>query len=293
MTLQSMTGFARETGVTGTQAWVWELKSVNARGLDVRLRVPPGLDAVGDQARKQLLATFTRGTINATLTVTSESTTAHPRINGESMLALLTSLAAIDLPDGIGPLTFDGLLRTPGVIEMTEDAGPAPEVLHADVLAGLERCVAGLEKARLEEGQALEVILKRQMDTIATLTAEAEAHPARTPEAIRARLAEQVAALMATHAGLDQARLHQEAAILAVKADIREEVDRLKAHIDQLRKLLEAGGSTGRKLDFLAQEFGREASTLCAKAGDIDLSRIGLELRTVVDQVREQVQNVE
>jgi uncharacterized protein (TIGR00255 family) len=291
--LQSMTGFARQTGVTGLHNWVWELKSVNARGLDVRVRVPPGLDLIGDEARKRLLGSFSRGTINAALTFASDGTTPRPRINAEALHTLLASLAAVDLPDGIGPLSFDGLLAVRGVVEVSEDAGVSPELMARPLLAGLDQAVIGLRAARQAEGKALAAVLNRQMITITELTHAAESHPARAPEAIRARLAEQVAALMASATGLDQARLHQEAAMLAVKADIREEIDRLKAHIDALRTLLGAGGSTGRKLDFLAQEFGREASTLCAKAGDVTVSRIGLDLRTVVDQLREQVQNVE
>ena len=291
--LQSMTGFARQTGVTGLHNWVWELKSVNARGLDVRVRVPPGLDLIGDEARKRVLAGFARGTINVTLTLSSEGTMPRPRINAEALHALLGSLAAMELPDGIGPLSFDGLLGVRGVVEVSEDAGIAPELMAKPLLAGLDQAIASLRMARQAEGKALAAVLHRQMAMIAQLTHAAETHPARAPEAIRARLVEQVAALMANATGLDQARLHQEAAILAVKADIREEIDRLKAHLEALGLLLAADGSTGRKLDFLAQEFGREASTLCAKANDVTVSRIGLDLRTVVDQLREQVQNVE
>jgi uncharacterized protein (TIGR00255 family) len=291
--LQSMTGFARQTGVTDLQNWVWELKSVNARGLDVRVRVPPGLDLVGDEARKRLLGAFSRGTINATLTMSRAGTVPRPRINAEALHTLVASLAAGDLPDGIGPLSFDGLLAVRGVVEISEDAGLAPEAMAAPLLAGLDLATGSLKAARLAEGKALAAVLARQTKSIAELTEAAECHPARTPDAIKARLAEQVAALMASANGLDQARLHQEAAILAVKSDIREELDRLKAHIEALKILLATQGPVGRKLDFLAQEFGREASTLCAKANDVTLSRIGLDLRTVVDQLREQVQNVE
>lgn len=293
MALQSMTGFARRTGTADIQAWVWELKSVNARGLDVRLRVPPGLDLIGDEARKRVLAAFNRGTINGTLTLTSETSGALPRVNGEALRAVLASLSAVELPDGIAPLSFDGLLAVRGVVELSEHAGLSPEALQAPLLAGLDLAIADLKAARLEEGRALAAILDGQMKAVAALTAEIEAHPGRSPEATRQRLSEQVAALMAASAGLDQTRLHQEAAILAVKADIREELDRLKAHLDALKGLLAQGGHMGRKLDFLAQEFGREASTLCAKAGDVTVSGLGLELRTIVDQMREQVQNVE
>lgn len=291
--LQSMTGFARVTGLFGAGQWVWELKSVNARGLDVRVRVPTGLDLIGEEARKLLLASFARGTINANLSIGGETDTQQPRINAAALEALLASLAGVTFPPDMRPASVDGFLAVRGIVEVAEGVAPSVETLRPHLVEGLQRAVNVLREARRAEGAALGSVLQGQCDTIARLTNAADSHPARTPEAIKARLAEQVASLIAAYQGLDHNRLHQEAAILAVKADIREELDRLNAHIGALRDLLTSGGSVGRKLDFLAQEFGREASTLCAKAGDVTLSRIGLELRTVVDQLREQVQNVE
>jgi uncharacterized protein (TIGR00255 family) len=181
------------------------------------------------------------------------------------------------------------------VVELDEDAvDPGQdEALIAALKGGVAKLIQSLKAARSKEGQALAAVLGQQLDMIAALVAEAEANPARQPEAIRARLEVQIAELVDGKAALDPARLHQEAVLIAARADIREEIDRLRAHVDAARTLLQEGGSVGRRLDFLAQEFGREANTLCAKANDVSLSRIGLELKAVIEQFREQVQNVE
>lgn len=293
MAIESMTGFAREAGTAGVHAFAWEIRSVNGRGLDVRIRVPPGFETFSEAARKQLGAAFTRGTLHVSLAITSEAGTPRPRINQEALAALIEAAGQVRLPTGMAPASLDGLLAIRGVIEIAEEAEDVMAVLEAPVLEALERVVAALKQARLAEGRALEAIIAGHLDTIARLTVEAESHPGRSVEAIRARLAMQVTALLETGTALDAQRLHQEAALLAVRADIREEIDRLHAHVVALRELIAQGGPIGRKLDFLAQEFGRESSTLCAKAGDPGLSRIGLDLRTTVDQLREQVQNVE
>lgn len=293
MAIESMTGFAREAGTAGVHAFAWEIRSVNGRGLDVRIRVPPGFETFSEAARKQLGAAFTRGTLHVSLAITSEAGTPRPRINQEALAALIEAAGQVRRPAGMAPASLDGLLALRGVIEIAEEADDVMAVLEAPVLKALERVVAALKQARLAEGRALEAIIAGHLDTIARLTVEAESHPGRSIEAIRARLAMQVAALLETGTALDAQRLHQEAALLAVRADIREEIDRLHAHVVALRELIAQGGPIGRKLDFLAQEFGRESSTLCAKAGDPGLSRIGLDLRTTVDQMREQVQNVE
>ncbi len=293
MAIESMTGFARVAGTIGMHAWVWEVRSVNGRGLDVRVRVPPGFDSFSEAARKQFSAAFTRGTLHVSLAITSEASAPRPRINQDALAALIEAASQVKLPAGIAPATLDGLLAIRGVVEISEESGDALTVLEKPVLAALAETIAALKQARLAEGRALEAIISGHLDTIARLTVEAESHPGRSVEAIRARLAGQVTALLEAGNALEPQRLHQEAALLAVKADIREEIDRLHAHVAALRELLAQGGPIGRKLDFLAQEFGREASTLCAKAGDPGLSRIGLELRTTVDQLREQVQNVE
>jgi uncharacterized protein (TIGR00255 family) len=293
MAIESMTGFAREAGTAGAHAFAWEIRSVNGRGLDIRIRVPPGFDSLSDVARKQLSAGFTRGTLHVGLQVTSEAAPASPRINQEALAAVVGAVRQLSLPPGIAPATLDGLLAIRGVVEIAEQTQDVLGLLEKPALQALERSVAALKQARRAEGRALEAIIAGHLDQIAALTVEAESHPGRGPDAIRARLAAQVSALIDTGAALDPQRLHQEAAILAVRSDIREEIDRLHAHVAAARELLAKGGPIGRKLDFLAQEFGREASTLCAKAGDPILSRIGLDLRTVVDQLREQVQNVE
>lgn len=293
MAIESMTGFAREAGTVATHAFAWEVRSVNGRGLDVRVRVPPGFELFSEAARKLMSAAFSRGTLHVNLAITSAAAPARPRINQEALAALVEAAAAVPLPAGMAPASLDGLLAIRGVVEIAEEAEDAVSALEKPVLAALERLVASLKQARLGEGQALEAVIAGHLATIARLTGEAESHPARSVEAVKTRLAGQVAALLETGHSLDSQRLHQEAALLAVRADIREEIDRLHAHVAGLRELLAQGGPIGRKLDFLAQEFGRESSTLCAKAGDPGLSRIGLDLRTTVDQLREQVQNVE
>ncbi|WP_407520202.1 YicC/YloC family endoribonuclease [Methylobacterium oryzisoli] len=291
MSIASMTGFAREAGTTGAVQWAWEVRSVNGRGLDVRLRVPPGFDAVGEEARAQVQKRLSRGQCQLTLTLTRGEAQPRLRVDEALLASLLDSLSRLRLPEGVRPASLDGLLQVRGIIEV-EESREDPAVLQAELSAAAGRLADSLLAARREEGRALAALIDDQLTRIAALTEAAEACPARRPEAIRARLAAQVAALSEA-AGLDPDRLHQEAVLLAAKADVREEIDRLRAHVAAARDLVAAGGAIGRRLDFLAQEFGREANTLCAKANDIALSRIGLDLKAVVEQFREQVQNVE
>lgn len=293
MAIESMTGFAREAGTAGIHGWAWEIRSVNGRGLDLRVRVPPGFEALGEAARKRLSSAFARGTLHVNLAVTSDAGPPRPRINEAALSALIEAVARLPVGPGLAPPTYDGLLGIRGIVDYADETQDALGTVEAPALAGLEAAASALKDARSGEGRALEAIVRGQLDAIARLTGEAEVHPARSIDAVRARIATQVEALLGAANGLDPQRLHQEAALIAVRADIREEIDRLHAHVVALRELLDKGGPVGRKLDFLAQEFGREASTLCAKANDPGLSRIGLELRTVVDQMREQVQNVE
>lgn len=293
MAIESMTGFARAAGTVGIHAWAWEIRSVNGRGLDIRVRVPPGFEVLAEAARKRLTGAFARGTLHVNLQITSDAGPPRPRINEAALAGLLQAIARLPATDAVRPPSYDGLLGIRGVVELAEESEDTLTVIEAPVLAGLESVVLGLKEARAGEGRALEAVLSGHLETISRLTTQAEQHPARGVDAIRERIAAQVGALLEASQALDPQRLHQEAALLAVKADIREEIDRLHAHVAALRLLLDQGGPIGRKLDFLSQEFGREASTLCAKAGDAGLSRIGLELRTVVDQMREQVQNVE
>jgi uncharacterized protein (TIGR00255 family) len=293
MAIESMTGFARVAGTTGIHAWAWEIRSVNGRGLDVRVRVPPGFEILAEAARKRLTGAFARGTLHVNLSISSDARPPRPRINEAALAALLEAVARLPASDSIRPPSYDGLLGIRGVVELADESEDTLAAIEAPVLAALDAVVLALKEARASEGRALEALVTGQLESITRLTSEAELHPARGVDAIRERIAAQVKTLLEASQTLDPQRLHQEAALLAVRADIREEIDRLHAHVAALRVLLEQGGPIGRKLDFLSQEFGREASTLCAKAGDAGLSRIGLDLRTVVDQMREQVQNVE
>jgi uncharacterized protein (TIGR00255 family) len=295
MSIASMTGFAREAGVAGSYQWAWEIKTVNGRGLEVRVRTPAGLDAIGEEARSQILKALTRGQGQLNLSISKTSSAPKLRVNQEVLQSLLSAIGGLSLPDNVKPASLDGLLSVRGVVELDEDAldPNQDETLTMSLKAGITNLIQSLKSTRMKEGQALATVLSQQLDAIAKLVEEAEACPARRPEAIRTRLEAQIAELLDGKASLDPARLHQEAVLIAARADIREEIDRLRAHVDAARSLLQEGGSVGRRLDFLAQEFGREANTLCAKANDVALSRIGLELKAVIEQFREQVQNVE
>ncbi|MCC7347895.1 MAG: YicC family protein [Variibacter sp.] len=293
MALSSMTGFARTDGVSGAYVWSWELKSVNGKGLELRFRVPTGWDAVETAARTRAKA-LARGTVYANLTVRREGVAPVVRINEAALDAVVAAMKAVAGRIDARPAAVDGILGIKGVVEISE-AGESEEEHRAAeqaVLAGFDRAVAALVSMRETEGVSLHRVLDLRLTEIAALTARAEANPGRQPEAIKARLAEQIAALMET-ARFDSDRLHQEAILLATKADVREEIDRLVSHVDQARRLLAEGGPVGRRLDFLAQEFNREVNTLCSKSNDKELTTIGLELKNVVEQFREQVQNLE
>ncbi|MCX7900038.1 MAG: YicC family protein, partial [Methylocystis sp.] len=269
--------------------------SVNAKGLDLRLRVPPGFDAVEIKARAAIAGKLSRGAVFANLSAAREDASAVARINKQTLRRLIAALGEVKLPQGIGAATLDGLLAVRGVVEIVEpEENEAQRAeLESAMLAALERALEALLHSRQAEGAALGVVLNERLDRLAMFAEKADASPARQPDAIRARLAQQVAKLMESAEGLDPQRLHQEAALIAVKADIREELDRLKAHIASARDLLKKGGPIGRRLDFLAQELGRETNTLCAKSNDAALTSIGLEMKIEVEQWREQVQNIE
>jgi uncharacterized protein (TIGR00255 family) len=288
MALSSMTGFARRQGVSGSYAFAWEVKSVNAKGLDVRLRLPPGWDAVEAPARARAAERLARGTVYATLSVEREGVATAVRINEAVLGAVLDAVERIKPRIGASAPSAEGILGLKGVLDVAEQEEDPDEraAAEADIVAGFGRALDDLVTARRDEGAAL-------AREIANLTARAEAVPGRQPEAIKARLAEQVATLMAASDRFDPDRLHQEAILLASKADIREELDRLVTHVAQARKLIAGGGAVGRRLDFLSQELNRESNTLCAKSNDVELTNIGLELKTVVEQFREQVQNLE
>jgi uncharacterized protein (TIGR00255 family) len=295
MALSSMTGFARGHGAVRAYGWVWEIRSVNAKGLDLRLRLPPGWDAIEPALRARAAEALVRGTLHATLTVEREGAAPVVKINEEVLQAVIGTLNSLADRIEAEPARLDGILAIKGVIEVTDAAEREDErtAAQAAVLGGFDATLSELTKMRRHEGEALGRVLDARLHAIAQLVARAEAAPGRKPEAIRARLAEQVANLLEASARFDADRLHQEAILLASKADIREELDRLVAHVAQASKMLRDGGAVGRRLDFLAQEFNRETNTLCAKANDLELTNIGLELKSLVEQFREQVQNLE
>ncbi|MGD0634858.1 MAG: YicC/YloC family endoribonuclease [Beijerinckiaceae bacterium] len=292
--INSMTGFASAAGTTPNGRWSWEIKTVNAKGLDVRLRVPPGFDAVEIEARRMIGARLARGTCHATLSIVREAPATQVRVNMTVLRALMRELDGITVPPTIRSASLDGILSLRGVIE-TLDALPDEGVLEAlrsESLVGLDGALTALSTMRAGEGKALLPILQERLDAIARLTETADKAPQRQAAAVREKLAQSIAALTERFQ-LDPDRLHQEALILAAKADVREELDRLAAHTGAARELLAAAGAVGRRLDFLAQELAREANTFCAKANDAALTAIGLELRVEIEQFREQVQNIE
>jgi uncharacterized protein (TIGR00255 family) len=295
MALSSMTGFARGHGVAGAYAWNWELKSVNAKGLDLRLRLPPGWDGIEVPARARGTEKLSRGTVYANLTVERKGVAPAVKVNEPVLNAVLATLNSLRGKVEAGPATLDGILALKGVIEVSEEDEREEDRRAAEtaILKDFEQALAELIAMRQAEGATLGRLLSARLKEIAALAARAEAAPGRKPEAIKARLAEQVATLLSASRRFDSDRLHQEAIMLASKADIREELDRLASHVAQARKLIDDGGPVGRRLDFLAQELNRESNTLTAKANDVDLTNIGLELKSVVEQFREQVQNLE
>ena len=295
MTLSSMTGFARAQGSQGAWRWAVELKCVNAKGLDLRLRVPAGFDRIEAEARGKLSKALARGTLFATISAQRDGAGVAARVD-EALLAEVAAAArAAAERFGLAPPTLDGLLGVRGVVEAVEreDDEASKAAVAAAMLASLDEAIAAVVVARRAEGEALRKVLAERLDAVAALTQDADENPARKPEAVRERLAAAVAALTGAAGGLDPTRLHQEAILLAAKADIREELDRLKTHVGAARALLAEGGPVGRRLDFLAQEFSREANTLCAKSNDATLTIQGLELRAQIEQFREQVQNIE
>jgi uncharacterized protein (TIGR00255 family) len=295
MALASMTGFARTQGQAGAWHWTWEVKSVNGKGLDVRLRLPTGWDGLDIPLKQIASRALARGNVNATLSMTRADSAVSVTVNEPLLRAVAASVATVARDLDAPPVRLESLLSLKGVLEVSEaqDSEAERGAVEVAVTEGFERAMSELVAMRAKEGAALGLVLNERLDGIERLTAAAEANPARRPEAIRAKLAEQIRTLLDTGANFDPDRLHQEALMLAAKVDVREELDRLVAHVAAARAMLAEGGAVGRKLDFLAQEFNRETNTLCSKANDVSLTAIGLELKGVVEQFREQVQNIE
>ena len=296
MPLASMTGFARASAEVLGRVATWEARSVNGRGLEVRLRLPPGYDRLESEIRTRAARRFDRG--NVALTLTVETPTLGPRlqINRAALDQALVLMGELSGRIDAAAPRLDGILAIRGVLETVGET-PLDEAaqakLDAAILAALDNVLAGLADARAKEGAALARVLDGALDEIESLTRDAAASAAAQPAALKAKLEAQMAELLGSQTGLSPERLAHEAALLAVKADVREELDRLRAHIGQARELFAGHGAVGRKLDFLSQEFNREANTLCSKASDIALTRIGLALKTAIDRMREQAANVE
>lgn len=295
MALSSMTGFARSHGSSGPYTFEWELKSVNAKGFDLRMRLPPGWDDLEAFAKKRAAEVLSRGTVYANLNVKRAGAVSTVRIN-EEVLASIVKVAGelAGRIDAVAP-SIDGLLSIKGVIEVAEPESNEAEDKAAKAAAAgaFDQALLDLVEMRQREGVTLGQILSQRMEEIERLARKAEAAPGRKPDAIKARLAEQIAALLETSDRFDPDRLNQEALLIAAKADIREELDRIASHISQARDLISKGGPVGRRLDFLAQEFNREVNTCCSKSNDLELTNTGLEMKNVVEQFREQVQNLE
>jgi uncharacterized protein (TIGR00255 family) len=295
MPLSSMTGFARASGEHQGLFWQWEIKSVNGKALDVRLRLPQGFEALETPVRAALANAFRRGNLQVSLSVSGQLARETVRLNQDILDRLVAAGEALRERIGGEALRADVLLSIKGVVEVTtvpEDEAQI-ERRHAAMLKSFGEALAALAVARREEGERLQAVITQQVNRIAELAEAARANPSRSAEAIRARLAEQVARILETGAALDPDRLHQESVIAATRADIQEELDRLSSHVEAAHALLASSDAIGRKFDFLAQEFNREANTLCSKASDRSLTLIGLDLKTVIDQMREQVQNIE
>jgi uncharacterized protein (TIGR00255 family) len=295
MPLKSMTGFGRAAGQDGDAAWSWEIRTLNHRGLDIRLRLPQGYEEFELRLRDIIAKRIARGSCSITLNLKAPALSADLRLNEPALLQLakIAERARV-LTKRTEQPSLDALLAMRGVIELGDTpAGEADLPLREALLKSFETALDAVIAARRAEGARLEAILRDKIGEIETLAGEAETAPERKPEAIAERLRVQIQRLLAESAQLDETRLYQEAAFMAAKADIEEEIKRLQAHVAEARQLLEGGEPAGRKLEFLAQEFQREANTLCSKSNATAITQIGLRLKTAIDQFREQVQNVE
>lgn len=295
MTLQSMTGFARSEGTSGRYRWAWELRSVNGKGLDLRLRLPSGMEALETAFRDIASQTLSRGNIQAGLSLSASETKLEAVVNRDALDAVLALKQELGSAISDAPLSFDTLLSVRGLVEFREpvETEEVQSARNADIVAGFSAAVAALRSMREREGTSLYALLSTHIDRIEQLTSIINADPSRQPEHVRARLEAQIALIGDGTSGLDRERLYAEAALLATKADLREEIDRLTSHVSAARELLATGGPVGRKLDFLAQEFNRESNTICSKSNASAVTAAGIELKVVIDQFREQVQNLE
>ncbi|TCL09438.1 uncharacterized protein (TIGR00255 family) [Shimia isoporae] len=295
--LHSMTGFAALKGEADNYTWAWDLRSVNAKGLDIRLRVPDWIEGLEPTVRSALSKALGRGSVNLNLRVNKGEEQGALAVNQAQLQAAIDALQVVEstaMEQGIAlqPSRATDLMSVRGVLE-TAVAENGDTLLKEALLAQLPDLIEALLAMRKTEGQALLEVLSEQISQIETLTKSASDLAEARREATAQTLRDNLAQVMENTEGADEARVAQELAMIAVKSDIMEELDRLNAHVGAARELLKTDGPVGRKLDFLMQEFNREANTLCSKAQSVDLTRIGLDLKAVIDQMREQVQNVE
>ncbi len=290
-----MTGFARRDGADEAASWTWEVKSVNGRSLDVRARLPVGYESLDPAVRSAVAGACARGNVQVNLTIKRGSAPLQLQVNEALLEQALQLMDKLENRTTAAPPRLDGILALRGILEAVEEEETAErqaarlEALQNDLAAVLAALVA----MRAAEGARLLELARGHLDEIERLAGAARACAATQPETLRPRFKEQIALLLEESTGVAEERLAQELAILAGKADVREELDRLAAHVEAARELLARGGAIGRKLDFLCQEFNREANTLCSKSADVELTRIGLDLKSSIEQLREQVQNIE
>lgn len=293
--VKSMTGFARSDGSHGAVGWHWEARTVNSRGLDVRVRLPAGYEVMEQRVRDLCKTAFARGNCSLALNVSRDPSAGQFRLN-EAALAQIAALMARarEIVDA-SPPSLDGILALKGVLETGEGAADqaAPAQVMEAMLGDLGQVLAQVVQVREAEGARLKVAIALLLDEIERLVGVVETAPGRKPDVINERIREQIQRLVGDAPRLDEQRLYQEAMLLAAKADIHEEIDRLRAHIAATRDILESGEPAGRQLEFLAQEFNRESNTICAKANDREISQTGLAMKAAVDRLREQVQNIE
>ncbi|MDF1734218.1 MAG: YicC family protein [Minwuia sp.] len=293
MAITSMTGFARREGVADAWKWVWEARSVNGKGLDVRYRLPSAFDTPDSDLKRKAQALLSRGNVSISLHVDRDKAAEGSLTINRNWLQALRE-EAVRHADG-APVDIAGLFAVRGVVEVVEQQPEEDEFAHRDkaILADHAGLLTDLVKARDEEGARLQAIIASLIDEIETQVAEAATAEAARPGQRRVRLQAALQELLAMDPPVTEERLAQELALQATRGDIREELDRLTAHIAQARDLLVAGEPVGRRLDFLSQEFNREANTLCSKSGDVTLTRVGMAMKATIDRLREQVQNVE
>ncbi|MGB0630210.1 MAG: YicC/YloC family endoribonuclease [Alphaproteobacteria bacterium] len=289
-----MTGFARVDGAEAGYSWVWEVKSVNSKGLDLRFRLPHGFDHIEAEARKRAAEKFARGNLSVNLALQRPEKPPALEINRD-VLEKMAALAA-EFRGGAGTVNVEALMALRGVVEVIEQETEDEDIVaarDAAVTASLEELLDALAAARLGEGERLAGVVDDHIEEIAGLTAEAAVLAEVQPERRKARLSEQLAELLNGDNPVSEERLAQELAVIVARGDVREELDRLVAHVAAARDLMAEGGAIGRRLDFLCQEFNREANTLCSKSSDMELTRIGLALKAAIERLREQIQNIE